>query len=198
MEDFYDYPSSCGCQLVTPPPPRVFWVSEINQFESDDVQPRDIPIWSMRHQALRSIPVVILGVPIPIIQFWPYTWPWINKVIKSGHWSSEIPDHLLNVTCLCVLQSVSYVAIDVQICTITGQFTSLGQRELIYLNYKMKFWNGKCYWTTKISDSAETKGIRGISWAGDWSFNWKAFGLYFTLREVRYNVIWHGFRFFSV
>ena len=64
------------------PPPRVFWVSEINQFESDDVQPRDIPIWSMRHQARRSIPVVILGVPIPIIQFWPYTWPWINKVIN--------------------------------------------------------------------------------------------------------------------
>ena len=105
-----------------------FWISE-----SDDVQPRDMPIWSMRHQALRSTPVVILGTPIPIIQFWPYTWPWINKVIKSGHWSSETPDHLLNVTCLCVLQSVSYVAIDVQICTITSQFTSMGQRELLYL-----------------------------------------------------------------
>ena len=134
MENFYYFRSSCGCQLLTPPP-RIFWVSEINQFESDDVQPRDMPIWSMRHQALRNTLVVILGAPIPITQFWPYTWPWINKVIKSGHWSSETPGHLLNVTCVCVLQSVSYVAIDVQICTITGQFTSSGQRELIYLNY---------------------------------------------------------------
>ena len=115
-------------------PPRVFWVSfEINQFESDDVQPWDMPIWSRRHQALRSTLVVILGASIPFIQFWPYTRPWMNKVIKSGHWSSETRGHLLNVTCLCVLQSVSYVAIDVQICTITGQFTSSGQRELIYL-----------------------------------------------------------------
>ena len=35
----------------------------------------------------------------------------------------------------------------------------------------MKFWNLKCYWTTKISDSAKTKGITLISLVGVWSLN---------------------------
>ena len=68
-------------------------------------------------------------------------WPWVNKVIKSGHYSLGTLGNLLNVTCLCVLQSVSHVAI-VQICAIPDQFISLGQRGLIYLTTKESFGAG--------------------------------------------------------